>query len=102
MLAHIERARAAGAVGLILTLDWTFSQRPGLGQPGHPGAAGPRDDAAVRARGAAAPAVAGSTSPGPAGLPDLTVPNMTARGEPAPTFFGAYGQWMRLAAADLG
>ena len=26
--------------------------------------------------------------------PDLTVPNMAARGEAAPTFFGAYGQWM--------
>jgi isopentenyl diphosphate isomerase/L-lactate dehydrogenase-like FMN-dependent dehydrogenase len=29
------------------------------------------------------------------GLPDLTVPNMAARGEPAPTFFGAYGEWMQ-------
>ena len=27
-------------------------------------------------------------------MPDLTVPNMAARGEPAPTFFGAYGQWL--------
>jgi pre-mycofactocin synthase len=26
-------------------------------------------------------------------LPDLTVPNIPAGGEPAPTFFGAYGQW---------
>jgi pre-mycofactocin synthase len=26
-------------------------------------------------------------------VPDLTVPNMTGRGEPAPNFFGAYGQW---------
>src|SRR6476659_7171632 len=25
MAAHVERARAAGAVGLILTLDWTWS-----------------------------------------------------------------------------
>jgi len=28
-------------------------------------------------------------------LPDLTVPNVTAQGEQAPTFFGAYGQWMQ-------
>jgi isopentenyl diphosphate isomerase/L-lactate dehydrogenase-like FMN-dependent dehydrogenase len=29
-------------------------------------------------------------------LPDLTVPNMVATpGEPAPTFFGAYGAWMQ-------
>src|SRR5712691_13215704 len=25
MLAHLERARAAGAAGLIVTLDWTFA-----------------------------------------------------------------------------
>jgi isopentenyl diphosphate isomerase/L-lactate dehydrogenase-like FMN-dependent dehydrogenase len=28
------------------------------------------------------------------GPPDLTVPNVTPRGEPAVTFFGAYGEWM--------
>ena len=28
-------------------------------------------------------------------LPDLTVPNMVAPGTVAPTFFGAYGQWMQ-------
>ena len=27
-------------------------------------------------------------------LPDLTVPNLPVDGAPAPTFFGAYGQWM--------
>ncbi len=29
------------------------------------------------------------------GLPDLTVPNMADPGQPAPTFFGAYGEWMQ-------
>src|SRR5947209_15440219 len=28
-------------------------------------------------------------------LPDLAVPNVTGRGEPSPTFFGAYGEWMQ-------
>src|SRR5262249_51694269 len=28
-------------------------------------------------------------------LPDLTVPNVNARSEAAPTFFGAYGEWMQ-------
>src|SRR6201999_144533 len=28
-------------------------------------------------------------------IPDLTVPNMANLGEPAPTFFGAYGEWMQ-------
>src|SRR6202035_1772240 len=27
-------------------------------------------------------------------VPDLTVPNLARKGEAAPTFFGAYGQWM--------
>ena len=27
-------------------------------------------------------------------IPDLTVPNLNDPGTPAPTFFGAYGQWM--------
>jgi isopentenyl diphosphate isomerase/L-lactate dehydrogenase-like FMN-dependent dehydrogenase len=27
--------------------------------------------------------------------PELTVPNMAVGNEPAPTFFGAYGQWMQ-------
>ena len=34
---RMERARAAGAVGLIATLDWSFSHGPRLGQPAHPG-----------------------------------------------------------------
>src|ERR1019366_4037486 len=29
------------------------------------------------------------------GLPDLTVPNMACPGEPAPTFFGVYREWMQ-------
>jgi L-lactate dehydrogenase (cytochrome)/glycolate oxidase len=28
-------------------------------------------------------------------LPTLTVPNMAAKGQEGPTFFGAYGQWMQ-------
>ncbi|GAA2882265.1 hypothetical protein GCM10020220_085710 [Nonomuraea rubra] len=33
MTAEMERARAAGVKGLIVTLDWTFLPRPRLGQP---------------------------------------------------------------------
>src|SRR6202142_2059166 len=36
MLGHIERARAAGAVGLILTLDWTFANGRDWGSPAIP------------------------------------------------------------------
>ena len=28
-------------------------------------------------------------------IPDLTVPNLARPGQPAPTFFGAYGTWMQ-------
>jgi pre-mycofactocin synthase len=93
MLSHIERARAAGAVGLILTLDWTFSHARDWGSPAIP----ERLELATmlrfapevlrRPRWLADFAKAGR-------LPDLTVPNMAALGEPAPTFFGAYGQWL--------
>ena len=31
------------------------------------------------------------------GPPDLTVPNVSPLGSPAPTFFGAYGEWMMTA-----
>jgi L-lactate dehydrogenase (cytochrome)/glycolate oxidase len=93
MLPHIERARAAGAVGLILTLDWTFSHARDWGSPAIP----ERLDLATMLR--FAPEVlrrprwlAGFARAGR--VPELTVPNMAARGEPAPTFFGAYGQWL--------
>jgi heme/flavin dehydrogenase (mycofactocin system) len=94
MVAHIERARTAGAVGLILTLDWTFSNGRDWGSPAIP----ERIDLKTMAR------FAPETLMRPRWLlayaktgrvPDLTVPNMAVRGEPAPTFFGAYGGWMR-------
>src|SRR5882672_11326025 len=92
MEARVERARAAGAVGLILTLDWTFANGRDWGSPKIP----ERMDldtmvryapqALVRPRWLAA--YARTLRP-----PDLTVPNMVAAGQPAPTFFGAYAQW---------
>jgi pre-mycofactocin synthase len=94
ILDHLERARAAGAVGLILTLDWSFSNGRDWGSPVIP----ERMDFKTMAR--FAPEVlqrprwlldyarAGR-------IPELTVPNMAGRGEPAPTFFGAYGQWLQ-------
>jgi L-lactate dehydrogenase (cytochrome)/glycolate oxidase len=94
MLGHLERARAAGAVGLIVTLDWSFSHGRDWGSPVIP----ERLDVKTMAR--FAPEVLirpqwllGYVRTGR--LPDLTVPNMAARGEPGPTFFGAYGEWMQ-------
>ena len=51
MLARAERARAAGATGLILTLDWVVRLPPRLGQPVHPGEARPEGDGPLRPAG---------------------------------------------------
>lgn len=94
MKDRIERARAAGAVGIIATLDWTFSKGRDWGSPSIP----ERMD--LKAMLHFAPEVlrrprwlldfARSGQ-----IPDLTVPNMAIPGEPAPTFFGVYGRWMQ-------
>ncbi len=90
---RIERARAAGVVGLIVTLDWSFVHARDWGSPFIP----ERIDAKAALR--YAPEVLrrprwlaqwAKTK----ALPDLSVPNWGAAGEPAPTFFGAYGEWM--------
>jgi heme/flavin dehydrogenase (mycofactocin system) len=92
MAAHVERARAAGAAGLILTLDWAFANGRDWGSPGIPERIGLKTaiqfapEVLRRPRWLLSYARTGT-------VPDLTVPNMTGRGEPAPAFFGAYGQW---------
>jgi heme/flavin dehydrogenase (mycofactocin system) len=93
MEARVERARAAGAVGLIITLDWTFANGRDWGSPAIP----ERMSLATMLRYAPQAVVrprwlaqyARTFRP-----PDLTVPNVVAAGQPAPTFFGAYGQWI--------
>ena len=94
ILARINRARAAGAAGLIATLDWSFSHGRDWGSPFIPSAI---DFEAVRKLG-----VDTALHPGwlwsfvrTGRLPELTTPNMVALGQPGPKFFEAYGQWMR-------
>lgn len=93
ILARAERARAAGAKGLILTLDWVFDSRRDWGSPYIP------EKLDLKAMARYAPQVA--TKPGyllrwlrHGALPDLGVPNLNAPDDAVPTFFGAYGQWM--------
>jgi heme/flavin dehydrogenase (mycofactocin system) len=93
LLDHIERARAAGAVGLIVTLDWSFSNGRDWGSPVIP----ERVDLKTMVR--FAPEVLRRPRwlldfARTGQVPDLTVPNVVGQGEAAPTFFGAYGQWM--------
>jgi heme/flavin dehydrogenase (mycofactocin system) len=94
ILARVERARAAGAVGLIVTLDWSFANGRDWGSPVIPEQMDLRAMVRFAPEGIRRPrwlydfAKAGR-------LPDLTTPNLAEPGQPAPTFFGAYGQWMQ-------
>ncbi|MGZ6827740.1 MAG: pre-mycofactocin synthase MftD [Mycobacteriales bacterium] len=92
--ARLERARAAGAVGVIVTLDWSFSHGRDWGSPHIP------EKIDLKTMVTMAPEVlrrprwlASWARTG--GIPDLSVPNMALPGETAPTFFGAYGEWMQ-------
>ncbi len=94
MLARMERARAAGAVGLIATLDWSFAYGRDWGSPYIPETinweAVRRYAAQVALRPGWLWEYAKSKS-----FPDLAVPNMApGKDEPAPSFFGAYRAWM--------
>jgi L-lactate dehydrogenase (cytochrome)/glycolate oxidase len=94
ILARLERARKAGAVGLILTADWTFAHSRDWGSPQIPDHTDLRTilqhapEAIIRPRWLIRYARTGRP-------PELTVPNMAPLGGPAPTFFGAYGTWMQ-------
>jgi heme/flavin dehydrogenase (mycofactocin system) len=91
---RIERARRAGAQGLIVTLDWSFSNGRDWGSPTIPEKIDLRTLVRLAPEGIVKlPYLREWLRHG--GLPDLTVPNMAAPGEPAPTFFGVYGEWMQ-------
>ncbi len=94
ILERVERARRAGAAGLIVTLDWSFVHSRDWGSPSIP------DTLDYRAMLRFAPEVLGRPRwaaqwARTGRIPDLTVPNMALPGQPAPTFFGAYGEWMQ-------
>jgi pre-mycofactocin synthase len=90
MIHRLERARRAGAAGVILTLDWSFSHSRDWGSPHIPEhltlgeALRFAPEAVTHPRWLWAFLRTGR-------VPDLTVPNMG----PELTFFGAYGQWMQ-------
>ena len=95
MLHRLEWARASGAVGIIVTLDWSFSNGRDWGSPVIPETMDLKamlryaPQAISRPRWLWKYVKSGS-------IPDLTVPNLRgAAGNPVPTFFGAYGQWMQ-------
>jgi heme/flavin dehydrogenase (mycofactocin system) len=90
---RVQRAKDAGAVGLIATTDWSFSHGRDWGSPKIP------EQMDFKTMLKMSPEVITK----PRWLwsfgkhlrpPDLRVPNQGRRGEPGPTFFDAYGQWM--------
>jgi isopentenyl diphosphate isomerase/L-lactate dehydrogenase-like FMN-dependent dehydrogenase len=92
MAARMERARKAGAVGLIATLDWSFSFGRDWGSPHIPEKLTFGEALRFAPEALAHPSWLKSWLKS-GGIPDLTVPNLPTDGSPAPTFFGAYGQW---------
>ncbi|PRX50913.1 L-lactate dehydrogenase (cytochrome) [Prauserella shujinwangii] len=91
--ARLDRAREAGAKGLIVTLDWVFATARDWGAPPIPEKVNLRTAVAFAPQVLARPGwLARYVRSGR--LPDLTTPNLAAVGEPGPSFFGAYGEWM--------
>ncbi len=93
ILHRAERARAAGAKGLIITLDWTFATRRDWGSPPIPEKFDLKAMLKFAPEGLARPKYLLDWVRSGA-LPDLTTPNLADPGQDAPTFFGAYYEWM--------
>ena len=96
ILARAERARAAGAKGLIVTTDWSFATRRDWGAPPIPEKIDLKNALKFAPEVLRRPRWLSSYLRTGA-VPDLTVPNMALPGEDAPGFFGAYGEWMQTA-----
>ena len=95
ILARAMRAKEAGCKGLIVTTDWVFNVGRDWGSPEIP------EKVDVRAVAKLAPEMITKPSyalswfqDGKLTIPDLGAPNIAHKGEPAPTFFDVYGQWM--------
>ncbi len=94
MVARMERAKAAGAVGMILTLDWSFVHSRDWGSPAIPESIGLKTmikhgpEAIVKPRWLIDWLKSG-------GIPQLGAPNFrVSSNDPVPGFFDAYGTWM--------
>jgi len=94
MIQRIERATACGAKGIIVTLDWSFSNGRDWGSPWLPEKMNLRAFIKKAPEGLSRPRwlwmFAKSLH-----FPNLETPNMAPVGTPPPTFFGAYYEWMQ-------
>jgi pre-mycofactocin synthase len=93
MVRRLERAAAAGAKGIILTLDWTFGNGRDWGSPYIPERMNLRNAIKLAPQALSRPRWF-ATFLRRGSIPDLTTPNMAEPGTPPPTFFGAYYEWM--------
>ncbi|WP_046302001.1 pre-mycofactocin synthase MftD [Mycobacterium sp. UM_Kg27] len=88
-----ERARAAGAVGMIATTDWSFSHGRDWGSPTIPEKMDLKTMVKMMPEALTRPGWflrwAKTMRP-----PSLRVPNQAGPGEAGPPFFQAYGEWM--------
>lgn len=94
MLERLNRARAAGAKGIIVTLDWSFSNGRDWGSPWIPDKLGIKNLIKLAPQGLSRPAWLWMWMK-TGRLPTLGTPNMALPGEEIPTFFGAYYEWMQ-------
>ena len=94
MVQRLQRAETAGAKGIILTLDWSFSNGRDWGSPWIPEKLDLRTMIKLSPQALSRPkwlmAYLKTFS-----LPDLSAPNMAAPGQKPPAFFGAYYEWMQ-------
>ena len=94
MVQRLERAKAAGAKGIILTLDWSFSNGRDWGSPWIPEKINLRNALKLSPEAITRPAWLWAFVRS-GHLPDLSTPNMAPIGATPPTFFGAYYEWMQ-------
>lgn len=95
MVQRLERAKAAGVKGIILTLDWTFSNGRDWGSPYIPEKMDLRTMIKLSPQALSRPRWFASYLRH-FHIPDLSTPNMAHPGQKAPPFFGAYYEWMTM------
>ena len=94
MLQRLARAKAAGAKGIILTLDWSFANGRDWGSPWIPEKIDFKSAIKLTPEALSRPRwFWGFLRTGH--IPSLTTPNMAKPGAKPPTFFGAYYEWMQ-------
>ena len=94
MVQRLQRAEAAGAKGIILTLDWSFSNGRDWGSPWIPEKLDLKTMIKLSPQALSRPKWL-MTYLKTFTLPDLSAPNMAAPGQKPPAFFGAYYEWMQ-------